>query len=65
MEAALTENDPSGRPSRRYYDAFVMQFPRNVSLYINATTFQDQPEAFRADVRALLKTVKLGAPKGP
>ena len=65
MEAALTENDPSGRPARRYYDAYVMQFPRNVSLFINATTFQDQPDAFRADVRALLKTVKLGAPKGP
>ena len=65
MEAALNENDLSGRPTRRYFETYVIQFPRNVSLYINASTFQEQPEAFRADVRAMLKTVQLGAPKGP
>ena len=65
MEAALTNSDPSGRASRRYFDAYVIQFPRNVSLFISATTFQEQPENFRAQVRAMLKTVKLGAPKGP
>ncbi len=65
MDAALTENDPSGRPSRRYFETYVIQFPRNISLFINATTFQDQPEAFRAGVRDMAKSVQLGAPKGP
>jgi hypothetical protein len=62
MEAALTSPNQSGQPERRYFDAYVIQFPRNVSLFITATTFQEQPEAFRAQVRAMLKTVKLGPP---
>ena len=65
MEAALTNKDPTGQASRRYFDAYVIQFPRNASLFVSATTFQEQPDAFRAQVREMLKTVKLGAPKGP
>ena len=66
MEAALTETDPkTRRPTRRYFDAYVIGFPRNVSLFIVATTYQDQPETFRSQVRTMLKTLKLGAPKGP
>lgn len=64
MEAALTSEDPAvGRPVRRYFDAYVLQFPRNVSVFASATTFLDQPAGFRKQVETMLKTIKLGTPK--
>jgi len=64
MEAALTNANEPGRPAvRRYYDAYEIQFSRNVNLIIAASTFLDDPSPFRAQVRAMLKTIKLGAPK--
>ena len=64
LEASLKAPDATGRGKRRFFDAYVLQFPRDVSLYVSASTFQDPPEAFRAQVRAMLKTVTLGAPEG-
>lgn len=63
MEAALTGSSAPGRSERRFFDAFVMQFAKNVSLFVSATTFQDRPETFRAEVRSVLKSAKLGGPK--
>jgi hypothetical protein len=62
MEAALNYSDPQGRPLHRFFDAYFLQFARDVTLRVSATTFQDQPEAFRAQVLSLLKTAKLGPP---
>jgi len=64
MEAALTITPTPGRVERMFFDAYVVQFPRNPTLFVSATTFQDNPEAFRTQVRAILKTAKLGSPKG-
>lgn len=63
MEAALNYVDPQGRPVHRLFDAYYLLFPQNISLQVTATTFQEQPDAFRAQVQAMLKTAKLGPPK--
>ncbi len=64
LEAALTSADPQGGPAvRRYFDAYVIQFARDVTVFVSATTFQEQPAEFRAQVLGLLRTLKLGAPK--
>ena len=64
MEAALRGEDASGRAiPRRYSDAYVIQFPRNVAVLVTADTFQDDPMPFRKQVRETLKTLQLGAPK--
>ena len=63
MEAALNYADPQGRPVHRLFDAYFLQFPQNVNLQVSATSFQEQPEAFRAQVVSMLKTAKLGPPK--
>ena len=64
LEAALTTPETQERASaRRYFDGYVIQFPRNVSLFVSATTSQNEPESFRKQVLLMLKTVKLDAPK--
>ena len=65
MEAALTTDAGPGQPSsRRFIDAYVLQFARDVQIEVFANTLQDDPSTFRKQVREMLKTVALDGAKG-
>ncbi|HEU5115111.1 MAG TPA: hypothetical protein VFT74_00395, partial [Isosphaeraceae bacterium] len=59
MEAKLT--DPTGRQLVR--EIYVLQFPKNDTLIVGATTPTSEVQAFRSRVEEVLKTFHLGTPQ--
>jgi hypothetical protein len=68
IEAALKPNDkdaPGGKAGRIYLDYYVVQFARNETLIVMATTTQDPHLQFRDQVEAIIKGFTLGPSEGP
>ncbi|MDR3620026.1 MAG: hypothetical protein P4L85_11805 [Paludisphaera borealis] len=68
IEAALKPedaDDPGGKVGRVYLDYYVVQFARNETLIVMATTTQDPHLQFRAQVETTIQKFLLGPSEGP
>lgn len=62
FEAVLKATGPTAAKSPRiHFGGYVLQFTQNASLYVEATSTQDNPAAFRDEVEAMLKTFRFSA----
>ena len=62
FEAVLKGTGPTAAKNPRiHFGGYVLQFTQNASLYVEATSTQDNPAAFRDEVEAMLKTFRFGA----
>jgi hypothetical protein len=65
IEAAHRSKDPEpGRPHRVYGDYYLVLFPPNQSIVVNAMTERDSHVNFRNEVELLIKTFGFGPSEG-
>ncbi|WP_210420541.1 hypothetical protein [Aquisphaera giovannonii] len=63
-EAALIPDDQAGGPQadRIYLDDYIVQFPRNETLQLDAMTTRQPHTKFRQDVEDMIRNFELGPP---
>ncbi|MBI1322393.1 hypothetical protein GC170_04305 [bacterium] len=64
VEAALQATD-TGNNQRSQFDAYVIQFPQNMTIVAESVSFSPQPAAFRDMIEEMLKTIELSVPAAP